>query len=231
MAREPLIPTEQSKSQQAYQWIRERIRTSEFAPGYRLVLSTIATDTGMSVVPVREAIRQLEAEGLVTFERNIGAHVAMIDDAQYRASMEALSIVEGAATALAARNLTEADIKRARAVNQQMIQVLDPFDPHQFTALNQEFHSVLFSRCPNARLVEIVNAEWDRLGRLRDSTFSFVPGRARGSVREHETIVALIERGAPLGDIEQVARRHREATLVAYLTHELPDENPSRAVS
>lgn len=231
MAREPIIRAAQSKSQQAYQWIRERITTQEFAPGYRLVLSTIATETGMSVVPVREAIRQLEAEGLVTFERNIGAHVSMIDDSEYRHSMQTLSIVEGAATALAAANLTVEDIKRARAVNQQMIAILDPFDPHQFTALNHEFHAVLFSRCPNARLVEVVNTEWVRLGQLRDSTFSFVPGRASSSVREHEAIVALIERGAPPAEIEQLARRHREATLDAYLTHEHTGESPRLAAS
>ncbi|MEL4441865.1 GntR family transcriptional regulator, partial [Shewanella algae] len=59
----------QSKSQQAYHWIKERIAAQEFTPGYRLVLGTIAGDLDMSVVPVREAIRQLEAEGLVTFER------------------------------------------------------------------------------------------------------------------------------------------------------------------
>ena len=44
-----------------------------YGPGYRLVLGTIAKDLGISVVPVREAIRRLEAEGLVTFERNVGA--------------------------------------------------------------------------------------------------------------------------------------------------------------
>ncbi len=65
--------TSLSKSQQAYHWIKERITRQEFTPGYRLVLGSIAGDLDMSVVPVREAIRQLEAEGLVMFERNVGA--------------------------------------------------------------------------------------------------------------------------------------------------------------
>ncbi|MEP6560763.1 MAG: GntR family transcriptional regulator [Nakamurella sp.] len=220
-----------SKSQLAYQWIKERIVSQEYAPGYRLVLPAIAGDTGMSVVPVREAIRQLEAEGLVTFERNVGAHVSMVDDSQYRHSMQTLGIVEGAATALAARYLTAADLRRARAVNEQMVAILDPFDPHAFTQLNHEFHAILFSRCANTRLLEVVNAEWVRLNHLRDSTFTFVPGRARHSVGEHEQIVALIERGAPLDEIEQLARRHREATLNAYLTHEHADEIDDLAVS
>jgi DNA-binding GntR family transcriptional regulator len=214
---------ERSKSQRAYAWVKDRIASGVFTPGYRLVLGAIAGELDMSVVPVREAIRQLEAEGLVTFERNVGARVSMVDDTQYRFSMQALSLLEGAATALAARALTADDIRRARDVNERMVQTLEHFDPRIFTALNQEFHAVLFERCANPRLLELVRAEWARLGHLRDSTFSFVPGRAAESVREHESILALIERGAPLAEIEQASRRHRAATLDAYLVHEHPD--------
>lgn len=215
----------QSKSQQAYHWIKERIARQEYTPGYRLVLGSIAGDLEMSVVPVREAIRQLEAEGLVTFERNVGARVSMVDDSQYRFSMQSLSILEGAATALAARALTTEDVRRARRVNDLMVETLDHFDPRAFTALNQEFHSTLFDKCANPRMLELVRAEWARLGHLRDSTFSFVPGRAAESVREHENILVLIETGAPLAEIEKTARRHRSATLDAYLIHEHPDES------
>ena len=210
-----------SKSQQAYHWIKERIARQDFSPGYRLVLGTIAGELDMSVVPVREAVRQLEAEGLVTFERNVGARVSMVDDSQYRYAMQSLSILEGAATALAARRLTADDIRDARRVNELMIETLDHFDPKAFTALNQEFHATLFR---NPRMLELVRGEWARLGHLRDSTFSFVPGRAQESVREHENILVLIEKGAPLGEIEKAARRHRSATLDAYMIHEHPDE-------
>ena len=217
--------TSLSKSQQAYQWIRDRIADHEFTPGYRLVLGTIANELDMSVVPVREAIRQLEAEGLVTFERNIGAHVSMDDDSQYRFSMQALSLLEGAATALSARHLTAADIRRARAINDEMTARFDHFEPRAFTQLNHDFHSVLFEKCSNPRLNELVQLEWARLGNLRDSTFTFVPERARESVREHEYILQLIETSAPLDEIERVARRHHEATLGAYLAQEHPDED------
>ena len=213
-----------SKSQIAYHWIKERIARQEFTPGYRLVLGSIAGDLDMSVVPVREAIRQLEAEGLVTFERNVGARVSMVDDSQYRHSMQALSILEGTATALAARRLTADDLRAARRINELMIETLNHFDPRAFTSLNHEFHSALYSKCANPRMLELVNAEWARLGNLRDSTFSLVPGRAQESVHEHENIVRLIEVGAPLGEIEKAARRHRAATLDAYMIHEHPDE-------
>jgi DNA-binding GntR family transcriptional regulator len=214
----------QSKSQVAYHWVKERIAGQQFTPGYRLVLGAIAGELDMSVVPVREAIRQLEAEGLVTFERNVGARVSMVDDSQYRHSMQALSVLEGAATALSARRLTADDIRRARSINELMIETLQHFDPPSFTRLNHEFHAALFEKCANPRMLELVEAEWARLGNLRDSTFSFVPGRAQESVHEHENILALIERGAPLGEIEKAARRHRSATLDAYMIHEHPDE-------
>jgi DNA-binding GntR family transcriptional regulator len=213
-----------SKSQRAYQWIRERIAEQEFTPGYRLVLGSIANELDMSVVPVREAIRQLEAEGLVTFERNVGAHVSMVDDSQYRYSMQALSVMEGTATALASRNLTTDDIRRAREINEAMVSRLADFEPRAFTALNQQFHSTLFAKCANPRMLELVEAEWARLGHLRSSTFTFVPGRAQESVAEHESLLRLIEAGAPLGDIEMAARKHRSATLDAYLIHEHPGE-------
>lgn len=215
-----------SKSQRAYHWLKERIGGEDLAPGYRLVLAPIAQELGMSVVPVREAIRQLEAEGLVTFERNVGARVSMIDDSEYRHSMQTLAILEGAATALAARHLTAADVRQAREVNRQLIESLEHFDPRLFTSLNHRFHAVLFAACPNPRMRALVDAEWARLGRLRDSTFSFVPGRAQESVREHEALVDLIEAGAPLAEIERAARAHRSATLTAYLSHEHPDEAP-----
>ncbi|MBO0610625.1 GntR family transcriptional regulator [Myceligenerans salitolerans] len=213
-----------SKSQRAYHWIKERIAGQDFTPGYRLVLRTIAEELGMSVVPVREAIRRLEAEGLVTFQRNVGAQVSMVDDTRYRASMQALSVLESAATALAAGHHTAEDLRHARQTNERMIETLSDFDPSTFTRLNQEFHAALYRRCPNARLLELVESEWARLAHLRESTFSFVPGRARQSVREHEHLLQLVEAGAPPAEIEKASRHHRSATLDAYLVHEHPDE-------
>jgi DNA-binding GntR family transcriptional regulator len=227
MARDQVSETAaRSKSQRAYHSLKERIAAEEFTPGHRLVLASVANDLGMSVVPVREAIRRLEAEGLVTFERNVGARVSMIDDSQYRHAMETLGILEGAATALAARHLTADDLRQARELNGRLVESLDDFDPRLFTSLNHRFHQVLFAACPNPRLLALVEAEWVRLGHLRESTFSFVPGRAQESVREHEAIVDLVEAGAPLADIERAARSHRSATLAAYLSHEHPDEAP-----
>lgn len=206
-----------SKSERAYAWIRERIARQEFTPGYRLVLGPIADTLGMSVVPVREAIRRLEAEGLVTFERNVGASVRLVDENEYAHTMQTLGVVEGIATALSAPRLGPDDLDRAAAVNDRLRRLLDEFDPHAFTRVNREFHAVLFEPCPNPHIHDLVHRGWSRLSGLRDSIFAFVPDRARESVQEHIEILELIRSHADPLEIELAARRHRWRTLEAFL--------------
>ncbi|AXH34307.1 GntR family transcriptional regulator [Humibacter sp. BT305] len=215
-----------SKSEQAYAWIRERILAHEYQPGFRLVLQTIADALDISVVPVREAIRRLEAEGLVSFERNVGARVALIDESEYVHTMQTLGLVEGLATALSSPLLQPDDLERASAVNERMHALLDDFDPHEFTRLNQEFHSVLYEPCPNPHVLDLVHRGWGRLAGIRDSTFAFVPGRATHSVDEHVEILDLIRDGADPLDIELAARRHRWRTMDAFIAARHGGERP-----
>jgi len=212
-----------SKSERAYSWIRDRIGRNEYGPGYRLVLGTIADALDMSVVPVREAVRRLEAEGLVTFERNVGARVAVIDESEYVFTMQTLGVVEGAATALSAPSLTDADLDRALEVNRRMERLLDHFDAHTFTQLNQQFHSVLYEPCPNPHILDLVHRGWNRLSGIRDSTFAFVPGRAHHSVEEHAEIIDLIRSHADPLEIEMAARRHRWRTMDAFIASRHPE--------
>lgn len=216
-----------SKSARAYDYIRERIVDHRYTPGYRLVLGTIADDLDMSVVPVREAIRRLEAEGFVTFEHNVGARVALADETEYTYSMQTLGLVEGAAIALSAPLLTDADLDRALQINERMRRMLDQLDPHEFTRLNEQFHAVLFEPCPNPQILELVRRGWGRLRGVRDSTFAFVPERARHSVAEHDDLVRLIRDRALALDVELNARDHRWRTLGAFLAARHPDSHPS----
>ncbi len=206
-----------SKSEVAYQLLHTRITEGTFTPGYRLVLGTIAAELGCSVVPVREAIRRLEAEGLVSFERNVGATVAAADNALYLHTMQTLAIIEGAATALSAPFVDADQLAAARAINQAMTDLLTDFDPPRFTELNNEFHQVLYRNCPNPHILDLVQRGWNRLALMRSSSFTHIPGRARESVREHGQLLDLIEAQAPAAAIEQSARAHRTNTLNAYL--------------
>lgn len=223
-----------SKSQQAYEWIREKIRTRAFEPGHRLVLSQLASQLDVSVVPVREAIRQLEAEGLVTFEPNVGARVTTLNREAYFHIMEAIAVLEGAATALSAPLLSDAKLDTADNINQQMRALLAHFDPVAFTKLNKQFHQEIFSSCPNLRLVELLYEEWERLEYFRVSTFRYVPNRAAESVEEHHKILQLIRAGADGDYLEKLARQHRMTTADRYrelLAQESTAKSPARMLA
>lgn len=206
-----------SKARRAYEFLRDRIEDGTYSPGYRLVLGQVARELGVSPVPVREAVRMLEAEGLITYERNVGAQVALPDPDLYAHTMDTLGVVEGYATATAVASLTPERIKASRAINEQLARSLDAFDPLTFTRLNQTFHESLFRDCPNPHMLDLVQRGWRRLAAMRASTFDFVPGRAAASVAEHDHLLDLIEQGAGVDEIESAARNHRHNTLRAFL--------------
>jgi DNA-binding GntR family transcriptional regulator len=206
-----------SKSERAYILIKTKITEGAFGPGYRLVLGAIAKELDVSVVPVREAIRRLEAEGLVTFTTNVGAQVVATDAREYQFTMETLSLVEGMATAMAAPNVKPSDIALARKINSEMRDCLEHFEPTRFTELNHEFHAVIFEHCANLHILDLVHRGWNRLSTIRESSFIYVPGRARESVDEHERLLDLIESQADPIEIELAARNHRLSTLHQFL--------------
>lgn len=208
------------KAQRAYEWIGAEIRCRRLAPGRRLILTQLADAIGVSVAPVREALRRLEAEGLIVYERNIGATVAMIDDRQYADVMQTLAVLESHAVALAAPQLTHEDLSAAERLNDQLrtlVSALDTFDPERFTVLNRYFHEALYLPGSNTYLCELVTAGWNRLDTLRASSFSFIPGRAAASVAEHDTILAAITRRADPAELERLVRDHRLTTLQTFL--------------
>jgi N-methylhydantoinase A/oxoprolinase/acetone carboxylase beta subunit len=106
-----------SKHERAYRLIRARILDGTFPPGHRLVLETLAAELGISPVPVREAIRRLEAEGRVHYRHNAGARVAPADDRQQLrigidvggSSTDAV-VMDGATVVAAAKRPTTADV-------------------------------------------------------------------------------------------------------------------------
>jgi DNA-binding GntR family transcriptional regulator len=206
-----------SKVDLAYDLIRGRIRSGAYTPGYRLVLGVLAKELGVSTVPVREAVRRLEAEDLVEVVRNVGATVRGLDPVEYRWAVETLAVVEGAATGMAAAHLPDGALADARRLNAAMRDGLDDLDPLRHSRLNQQFHRVLTEPCPNPHLVDLVERGWARVSGLRSSVFSFVPDRAAESVHEHDALLDLIARGAPPAEIEAAARAHREATVRAVL--------------
>ena len=202
-------------------------RRPGLTPGYRLVLGPIAKELDMSVVPVREAIRQLEAEGLVTFERNVGAQV--VDGRRDRSTC--YTHADARASSRARRPRCRAPRSppttsaRARAINERMIETLDALRPARVHRAEPGV--------PRGAVRGVRQPAHARPRAPRSGTGSGIcatrpsascPAARQESVAEHESILELIEAGADPLEIELAARRHRTATLDAYLIHEHPDE-------
>ena len=138
-----------TKQERVYRAIRERILSGAYGPGYRVVIDALAEEFGVSALPVREAIRRLEAEGLVIYRPNAGAQVAPADPGVFDEEMTVLAVLEGYATALAAPELGTTEIRRLTEINESMVEAMERLDSLRFGRLNQEFHAVIHERCPN----------------------------------------------------------------------------------
>lgn len=205
------------KSQRAYDWVHSRIGEGTYTPGQRLVLSTIADELGMSVVPVREALRRLEAEGIVTFERNIGARVALVDEQEYLRTMQTIAIVEAAAIALAAPFMTESQLRDVSAINRALEAIVEHFDSKDFAALNRKFHDAFLDACPNQDLAAYAKAQHIRLSSVREDSMAFTVEGARRSVAEHDELIRLIRNEADSFEIERLMRAHRLRTRATFI--------------
>lgn len=205
-----------TKQEQVYREIRERILSGVYGPGFRVVIDALAEEFAVSALPVREAIRRLEAEGLVVFRPNAGAQVTPADPGAFDEEMTVLAVLEGFATALAAPSLGRAEIRRLTEINRRMVTAMEGMDPLTFGALNQEFHAVILERCPNPTLVGMVRDVGRRLDAIRRTVFVQIPYRGRASVAEHTAIVELIRARAPIGEIEAAARAHKLHTVDSF---------------
>lgn len=220
-----------AKSEVVYRDLRDRILSGEFSPGYRLVLSRVAEENQMSPVPVREALRRLEAEGLVRYTRNVGAEVVGVDESGYSDTMQALAYLEGITTALSAPYLKDKQLEEAEALNEEMRVVRTMNDPVRFTILNHDFHVLLASACPNQHLLDLLHREWDQMAHIRRSTFTFVPDRSDTSITEHDALIALVRAGASPDVLEQSARNHKLRTLEQFLALDKARVPVTRAAS
>lgn len=94
----------------AYDYLRKRILNGEYAPGHALMTNVLAPEIGVSRTPIRDALRQLEADGLVTIQPRLGASVKKMDLKTFRESCELRLALETHAAGLAARNRTDIDL-------------------------------------------------------------------------------------------------------------------------
>lgn len=205
-----------TKQQQLYDSLRERITSGIYGPGFRVVIDQLATEFGVSALPVREAIRRLEAEGLVIYRPNAGAQVAPAEPEAFGDNMTVLAVLEGYATALAAPFLSASDLKGLLHKTQEMAGAMEEMDSVSFGRHNREFHHIFHDRCPNHALISRLRDVERRLDAIRNTVFAQIPYRGASSIREHEQLIALVEGGAGADEIEHAARGHKLRTVESF---------------
>ncbi len=201
-----------NKQERTYEILRDRIHGGVYAPMARLNIDALAREFGVSPIPVREALRRLEAQGWVQFKPNAGAIVSPVDATSWEQAMVALAILEGAATAEAQRHLRKSDFTRLRKIAADMA---SQDDPVRFGTLNRRLHETIVARCGNTWLLELLGQTHDRLDRVRSTMFAYLPQRADEAVREHTRLIELLESGDP-AEVERYARWHKLQTVEAY---------------
>ena len=205
-----------SKKEFVYNHLRTSILEGTFGSGQRIVIDQVAKDLGMSIIPVREAIRQLESEGLITYKPYSGAVVTSINEKEYIDTLNVLSVLEGYATALSAALLTSKDIEQLIQLNQDMEKAVSDYEFELFGELNRSFHASIFDKCGNPILIEKITETQDRMDRVRKSIFSMVPKRAQQSIEEHAELIRYLKEKAPSEQIEALIRNHRKNTIEAF---------------
>jgi DNA-binding GntR family transcriptional regulator len=208
-----------NKAERTYATLRRRILVGTYEPGHRLVLDALAREMGVSPVPVREALRRLEAEGWIVYTRNVGAQVAPVDDERWEQEMRVLAILEGNATALAAPHMLPPDFRSLSSINDHLASAVQGEDMLGASKLNREWHSVIYARCPNAYLVQVIGETQERMDAIRPTVFARNPERGPESVAEHAVILDLLERSVPFDDIERAAREHKVRTIDTVRGH------------
>ena len=207
-------------SDDVYAALQTLIMEHSLAPGDRLNIDALARELGVSAIPVREALRRLEAEGWVKFQPNVGAIVAPVDATAWEQQMIAVAILEGAATADAGAHLKPSDLTRIRKLAAEMEEVAAEGDAARFSRLNRRLHAAIFARCANGYLLELLEQTNQRLDRIRDTMFTYLPERSWAAIGEHAHLIELLEAGDP-AEIERYARWHKMQTVEAYhATHE-----------
>lgn len=194
-----------------YSTLRHCIVLGDLAPGERLLSDGLATRLGVSRTPVREALRKLEAEGLVAASPRLGLVVREVSEQDLAEIFAIREALEGAAARMAAENGTPAELSDLRALLEDMEAVGQRGDLTTLRDLTAEFHLLVCRASHNGRLLRMLKDLQDQVRHLKTSTL-FEKGRAAEALQEHRNLLLALEARDP-GRAETVARAHRNKTL------------------
>ncbi len=182
--------------QQVADHLREEILSARLAPGAELGEVALARSLGISRGPLREALGQLAAEGLVTIVPRRGAVVKRLTRQEFIDAYEVREALESLAIKLAVPRLSAADKADLHRMCEQMERAATPGDWDRFFELNREFHARLVRASGNSKLEEVHSQLVAQMGRLMRQSVE-LRGGFEQSAAEHRAILAAVDAGDP----------------------------------
>jgi len=174
--------------------LRQRILARELEPGSWVDELKLCGELGISRTPLREALKVLAAEGLVTMKLRRGAYVTEMSERDVREAYQLLSLLESDAAAEVAARATDAELAELAALHRALEAALP--DRDAFFAANERFHLRVLELDGNRWRLQIVG-DLRRLMKLNRHHSLFREGRLAESLQEHRAIVgALLARDA-----------------------------------
>lgn len=178
--------------------IADEIVTGKLRPGEKLDETTLAKRHDVSRTPVREALGQLSAMGLVDRRPNRGAVVATMSQDRLAAMFEAMAELEAICARLSALRMTPGERLALEQSHEASKRLVHGGAEEDYEAHNIEFHSMLYGGAHNVYIEELAHATRGRLAPFRRAQFRLA-GRLSRSWREHDSIVRAVLRGDALG--------------------------------
>ncbi len=168
--------------------LRKEILTGKLTPGTKIDQNELKRQFGVSAIPLREAFKQLQAEGYLDIYPHRGVRVKPL----CRDEIEDLYLVRAEVEALAARlalnNLRDADLEDLRAIFGQMNSLTNAGAYKRLVSLNRKFHFRIYRACGRRHLLAILDDLWMRSSRYRN-VVTVRPSRARSALEEHRRIL------------------------------------------
>ena len=195
--------------------LRERILSGELESGVPLRLEELARSLGMSISPVREAVRKLEALGLAVHIPHRGSRVKELDIRDLRDTYEVRLALEPLAVARAAERITPGEVEQAQAELESFTVHHERGDRPAARAAHDAFHFTLYTASGSDWLVRLIRPAWENSERYR-ALATPTAGVVRSRHREHQRILARCAAGDGEGAAKEL-RLHlmRTSDLVA----------------
>jgi DNA-binding GntR family transcriptional regulator len=210
-------PAFRSKNEIVYDVLRQSIIQGEYKPGTRLVIDELAATLGVSQIPIREAMRQLEADGFVTIEPYVGATITDITADFIYEVFALLEATEVICSRAACRSMTDEQLQALVDKIEQMEGSVH--DPARWSAENTQLH-LFICECAGMGLIlkmtHKILDHWDRLRLhyLKDVSRSRIPI----AQQEHREMLRAFRQRDP-DEVERVIRIHNQNALASYIRH------------